>query len=65
MPSALPDLSVPVPGMRPAPEVMSMSASGAAVADALSFSRSAFRELVQGRWRIEKLRFDLDAEGRG
>ena len=42
-----------------------MSASGAAVADALSFSRSAFRELVQGRWRIEKLRFDLDAEGRG
>lgn len=37
----------------------------AAVPDALSFSRSAMRELVRGRWKIEKLRFDLDAEGRG
>ena len=39
--------------------------AGAVVPDALSFSRSAMRELVRGRWRIEKLRFDLDAEGRG
>jgi len=39
--------------------------AGAAVPDALSFSRSAMRELVRGRWKIEKLRFDLDAEGRG
>lgn len=65
MPSVPPDLTRPVQGMRPARDVMSMTAAGAAVADALSFSRSAFRELVQGRWRIEKLRFDLDAEGRG
>jgi hypothetical protein len=39
--------------------------AGAAVPNALSFARSAMRELVRGRWRIEKLRFDLDAEGRG
>lgn len=36
-----------------------------AVANALSFSRTAMRELVRGRWRIEKDRIDLDSEGRG
>jgi hypothetical protein len=36
-----------------------------AVANALSFSRSAMRELVRGRWRIEKDRIELDVEGRG
>jgi hypothetical protein len=39
--------------------------AGAAVPDALSFPRSTMRELLRGRWKIEKLRFDLDAEGRG
>ena len=39
--------------------------AGAAVPDALSFARSALRELVRARWKVEKLRFDLDAEGRG
>jgi hypothetical protein len=39
--------------------------AGAVVPDALSFPRSMMRELLRGRWRIEKLRFDLDAEGRG
>ena len=39
--------------------------AGAVVPDALSFPRSTMRELLRGRWRIEKLRFDLDAEGRG
>lgn len=36
-----------------------------AVANALSFSRAAMRELVRGRWRVEKVRIDLDEEGRG
>jgi len=39
--------------------------AAASVPDALSFSRSAMRELLRGRWRIEKVRIDLDAEGRG
>ncbi len=51
--------------LRPASVVMSARRAGAVVPNALSFARSAMRELVRGRWRIEKLRFDLDAEGRG
>jgi hypothetical protein len=44
-----------------------MSAARAAVAvpNALGFARTAMRELVRDRYRIEKLRFDLDDEGRG
>ncbi|HTP97619.1 MAG TPA: hypothetical protein VMK05_17335 [Burkholderiales bacterium] len=53
------------PGLRPASAVMSVRHAGAAVANALSFARSALREIVRGRWKIEKPRFDLDAEGRG
>jgi hypothetical protein len=44
---------------------MSPARAAASVPDALGFARSAVRELVRGRWRIEKLRFDLDTEGRG
>jgi hypothetical protein len=44
---------------------MSPRRAGAVVPNALSFARTAVRELVKGRWRIEKDRFDLDAEGRG
>ena len=51
--------------LRPAQFVMSPARAGAVVPNALSFSRTALRELVRGRWRIDKLRFDLDAEGRG
>jgi acyl-CoA reductase-like NAD-dependent aldehyde dehydrogenase len=51
--------------LRPASTVMSPTRAGATVANALSFSRSAMRELVRGRYRIEKIRFDLDGEGRG
>ena len=53
------------PSLRPASVVMSPVRAGAAVPNALSFSRSAMRELVRGRYRVEKIRFDLDAEGRG
>ena len=60
------DETVPLDAnMRPAGAVMSMRRAGAVVANALSFSRSALRELVRGRWKIDKLRFDLDCEGRG
>ena len=52
-------------GLRPASIVMSPARAGAAVPNAMSFSRAAMREMVRGRWRIEKLKFDLDNEGRG
>lgn len=51
--------------MRPASELMSARRAAAVVPNALSFSRTAVNELVKGRWRILKDRFDLDAEGRG
>jgi hypothetical protein len=44
---------------------LSRRRAGAATPTALSFSRTAMRELVRGRWRIEKDRIELDAEGRG
>src|SRR5688572_10909941 len=50
---------------RPASVLMDPLRAGTVVPDALSFPRSTLRELVRGRWKIEKLRFDLDAEGRG
>ena len=53
------------PALRPASVVMSLQRAAAAVPNALSFSRTAMRELVRGRWKIEKPRFELDAEGRG
>jgi hypothetical protein len=56
----------PPPGaLRPASAVMSVCRAGAAVASALAFSRSAMREIVRDRWAIDKLRFDLDDQGRG
>ena len=53
------------PALRPASVVMSLQRAAAAVPNALSFSRTAMRELVRGRWKIEKPRFELDEEGRG
>lgn len=51
---------------RRAPDiVMSPPRARAAVPNALSFSRAAMRELVRGRYRVEKVRFELDREGRG
>ena len=51
--------------LRPAATLMSPARAAAALPNAQSFPRSAMRELVRGRYRVEKLRFDLDAEGRG
>lgn len=50
---------------RPPDVVMSERRIAAAVPTPLSFPRTAMRELVRGRWQVTKLRFDLDAEGRG
>ncbi len=50
---------------RPAAFVMSARRAAASLPTALSFARSAMRLMVRGRWRIEKLRFELDADGRG
>ncbi|MEQ1806828.1 MAG: hypothetical protein ABL900_15735, partial [Burkholderiaceae bacterium] len=50
---------------RPAAIVMSARRAAASLPTALSFARSAMRLMVRGRWRIEKLRFELDTEGRG
>lgn len=51
--------------LRPPAAVMSAERAGCVVPNALAFPRSALREMVRGRWRVEKLRFELDAQGRG
>jgi hypothetical protein len=45
--------------------VMSPARAAAAYPTALSFSRSLVRKMQAERWRIERLRIDLDGEGRG
>lgn len=56
---------VPQSELRDAAEVMAPRRAGAACAGALSFSRSAMNELVRRRARVERLRTNLDADGRG
>ncbi|HVF65420.1 MAG TPA: hypothetical protein VNE58_15645 [Casimicrobiaceae bacterium] len=51
--------------LRPASLVMSPARAAAIVPNALSFPRLTMRELVRDRYRVEKLRFELDREGRG
>jgi hypothetical protein len=51
--------------MRPAAKLMHPLRAGAAYPNPLNFARTFMRELVQGRWRLEKARIDLDPEGRG
>ncbi len=50
---------------RPPEELVGPVRARAVLPDALSFPRAAMRELVRGRYRVEKLRFELDADGRG
>jgi hypothetical protein len=50
---------------RPASLVMSPARAGAAVPTPLSFARSFVRRMTQNGWRVERVRFDLDGEGRG
>ncbi len=51
--------------LRPAARVMSPEHAAVSVANALSFPRATMREMLRDRYRIEKLRFELDAQGRG
>ena len=51
--------------MRPASVVMSLARAGAAFPNALSFARILVRKMQRGRWRIETVRLELDADGRG
>lgn len=53
------------PTLRPPSVVMSPRRIAGVVPTPLSFPRSAMRELVKARCKIRKLRFDLDAQGRG
>ncbi len=52
-------------GPRPPEELMSAERAGCVLPDALSFPRAAMRELVRGGYRLHKLRFELDEEGKG
>ncbi len=58
-------MSAPGLTLRPPAIVMGSQRAQVIVADALNFSRAAMREMVRGRYRIEKLRFTLDDAGRG
>ncbi|MGE0808317.1 MAG: hypothetical protein AB7L76_22455, partial [Burkholderiaceae bacterium] len=53
------------PAPRGGDELMSPERACAAVPTALNFARALFREMARGRWRLHKLRVDLDADGRG
>lgn len=52
-------------GPRAADVTMSAGRANVVLPDALSFPRAAMRELVLGRYCVRKLRFELDAEGKG
>lgn len=54
-----------VPLVRPADVALSPAVMGAARANRHSFARSLIRTAARGRWRVERERFDLDADGRG
>jgi hypothetical protein len=51
--------------LRPAAHVMSPARMGAAFCNALSFSRTAIKEIARRRWRVEKRRITLDTDGNG
>lgn len=51
--------------IRPASVVMSLMRAGAAYPNALSFSRNLLRKMCRESWKVETLRLELDAEGRG
>jgi hypothetical protein len=46
-------------------EVMSAQRARGVVPDPLSFPRAAMSEMVRSRFQVDKLRFELDADGRG
>jgi hypothetical protein len=51
--------------LRPAAQVMRPERAVVSVANALSFPRAIMGDMVRDRYQIEKLRFELDAQGKG
>jgi hypothetical protein len=51
--------------LRPPDVAVSPAVMGAARANRHSFARSLIRAAARGRWRVERERFDIDADGRG
>lgn len=54
-----------VPGKRPAAVVMSPARIGAAFINPLSHARTTIRMMARERWRVERLRIELDERGEG
>ncbi|MGF6590057.1 hypothetical protein [Pseudomonas sp. 2835] len=53
------------PALRPASQVMDLARLGSHFQSPLSFVRSSMRRMMNQQWRIQRSRFDLDAEGFG
>ena len=53
------------PKLRPASHVMSKERAGASFPTPLNFARSFARKMLREGWRMERVRLDLDAEGKG
>jgi len=51
--------------MRPAQQVMQLPRLGSLHASRMSFTRSLVRKMANEAWRVERTRFDLDAQGHG
>lgn len=54
-----------VPGLREPQDVMRLERMGAAFQTRLSFMRQLIRRMRRENWRLERLRFDVDAGGFG
>ncbi|MCU1761086.1 hypothetical protein NTD84_15355 [Pseudomonas sp. 14P_8.1_Bac3] len=57
--------AVSQPTLRPAAQVMDLDRLGSHFQSRLSFVRSSMRRMMNEQWRIQRTRFDLDAEGYG
>lgn len=53
------------PDLRPAAQVMDLDRLGNHFQSRLSFVRSSMRRMMNEQWRIQRIGFDLDAEGYG
>ncbi len=60
-----PGEDAPDEDLRPAAEVMDLGRLGCGHQSRLSFVRSLVRQMCAQRWRIRRLRFDLDSHGCG
>ena len=70
LPQSREERSLPWPhtgpiALRPADEVMQLERLGALHATRVSFIRTVMRKMMREQWHIERVRFDIDAEGYG